>query len=221
MKKVNIITVLAMFFVNLFAQNDYLHTTFQKDSLWLENKVSKIIKKSKICKKNTDCQIKYVYLFIFDDDLFNAENIKDNKYLNCVYPNYILSEYDKSSKYRLYADIYILNNQDSISGKIYSTNSYPFKFVNYTSYNDISILENVLKQEFDLVFKIWRFKKDIFLCTKHIFWCVKDNETFIYDEDSNVFCTLQEFYDCYWKEYRDASRTEVIKPSFMELLKKE
>lgn len=191
-----LILIMILFSEYLFAQKD----NFQKDSIILLKESVKLFRNSSFYNKKDGYKIKFIYYF----DLENDVNIKDtlnNNYVNSLVPIYTYRHYYTfflkiPRKKRLIAEGFVFSQKDTLVSKIVSLHLYPFLTNNYIPENiKVAINDVFIKNRFDKVFKLGYFSNDIW-------WCIKNNKTYIYNVEDRTFYLLSDFYKCCWNKYK-------------------
>lgn len=166
-----------------------LNNTYFKERMLLEREAYKILERSKMFNQFDSCKIKFIYYF--DLESLNPFEINDNNYLKKVEPFYcfryrILFNKIQVRK-RLRAIGFVFDKHNILLAKIISSNGHPFKFDKYINsdyyYSRVKVFE-----KFDFVFYLnnINFINEI--------WCVKRNETFIYNIEKAEYVLLKDYY---------------------------
>lgn len=160
---------------------------------------SKLFYKSNYYKKNNTYKFKFIYFSDLKDDI-NIEDTINNNYLKQLHPIYTYRNYYTCylkipRKKRLVAEGFVFNNEDSIICKIQSFHLYPISIDTFIHDNKRLALYNIfINNQFEKVFKIGYFSNDIY-------WCIKNNKTYIYNTEKQTLYLLSDFYNCCWNLY--------------------
>jgi hypothetical protein len=187
------------------------HAHFTKS--WEEAAYQRL-KENGIYKKEDSLRVIFIYRFQ-EFDLDTVE-INNNCYLSKIMPCYTYSNYLLFPVFRtkfplhkrLCANGYLINKDNELVATITSTNGYPFYITSFSysrSYDNKDLIQrdnehrnltnNLLTQDYDLCFYLG-------LTGGNTIWCVKDNETWIYDIKQQKFFTLSKYHNCCWEYHR-------------------
>jgi len=209
-----IITIVALLCVStVFSQGKYLDTQFLQDKKVLKKAVYQRLKENGMNSSKKEDSLRVIIIYRFQEFDLDTVEIHDNNYLSKINPCYQHSDYllfpifrsKFPLKKRLSAKGYVINEGDELVATITSTTGFPFKIIPFSFSNSCdnevliqrdneyrSLTNNVLLQNYDLLFYLG-------LTGSNIIWCVKDNETWIYNTELQQFHTLKEHYNCCWE----------------------
>lgn len=167
---------------------------FIKDRQIVEREAYKDIKKKDFYHEEDSIRLIFIYYFInIDPDEYEIDS---NRYLDKIEPYYKYSNFILSFplKKRLRSDVYALDKDNNIialrgcgieSNEFRSYIDYPPSDMYEKKHN--GLMKNVFSQDFDLHIRQYVHYGEV--------WCIKNKETYIYNEDTEEIISLKEYYE--------------------------